>query len=83
MAVKLRDLPQEEKGQIMEEITHFFREEHDLELGILGTNRIYEFFQEVLGDRIYNQALDDARRFYESCANNMEADYYALYRDVW
>lgn len=82
MAVTMRELPEEEKRQIMDEIACFFKEEHDLDLGILGTGRILEFFQETLGNRIYNQALEDARKFFESYAGNMEADYYALYRDV-
>ncbi len=82
MAVTMRELPEEEKRQIMDEIACFFKEEHDLDLGILGTGRILEFFQETLGNRIYNQALEDARKFFESYAGNMEADYYALYRDI-
>lgn len=72
----------EEKKKMCDEIAQFFREEHDLELGIIGTGNIFDFFQEMLGDRIYNKALDDAKRFYEKYADNMETDYYALYRDV-
>lgn len=72
---------EQEKKQICDEIAHFFREEYDLELGIIGTGNILEFFQEVLGDRIYNKALDDAKRFYRKYADDMETDYYALYRE--
>lgn len=72
----------EEKRLMCEEIAHFFKEEHDLDLGIIGTGKVLDFFQEMLGDRIYNKALDDAKRFWERYADNMETDYYALYRDV-
>ncbi|MBD5513977.1 MAG: DUF2164 domain-containing protein [Lachnospiraceae bacterium] len=72
----------EEKRLMCEEIALFFKEEHDLDLGIIGTGKVLEFFQEMLGDRIYNKALDDAKKFYEKYADNMETDYYALYRDV-
>ena len=72
----------EEKRLMCEEIAHFFKEEHDLDLGIIGTGKILDFFQEMLGNRIYNKALDDAKRFFEKYADNMETDYYALYRDV-
>lgn len=72
----------EEKRLMCEEIAHFFKEEHDLDLGIIGTGQILDFFQEMLGNRIYNKALDDAKRFFEKYADNMETDYYALYRDV-
>lgn len=71
-----------DKVQMCDEIAAFFKEEHDLELGVIGTGKILDFFQEMLGDRIYNKALDDAKRFYEKYADNMETDYYALYRDV-
>lgn len=75
-------LEEKEKAQMCDEIAHFFLEEYDLELGIIGTGRILDFFQEMLGNRIYNKALDDARKFYEKYADNMETDYFALYKDI-
>lgn len=73
---------EEEKRQMCDEIAQFFKEEHDLDLGVIGTGNIFDFFRDMLGNRIYNKALDDARKFYEAYANNMEADYYAMYKDV-
>lgn len=73
---------EKEKSRMCDEIAHFFREEYDLELGIIGTGKIFDFFQGMLGDRIYNKALDDAKKFYGRYADNMETDYYALYKDV-
>ena len=73
---------EKEKSQMCDEIAHFFGEEYDLELGIIGTGKIFDFFQEMLGDRIYNKALDDAKKFYEKYADNMETDYYALYKEI-
>lgn len=73
---------EKEKRQLCDEIAHFFKEEYDLELGMIGTGNILDFFQEILGNRIYNKALDDARKFYEKYADDMETDYYALYKDV-
>lgn len=73
---------EKEKRQLCDEIAHFFKEEYDLELGMIGTGNILDFFQEILGNRIYNRALDDARKFYEKYADDMETDYYALYKDV-
>ena len=72
---------EKEKAQMCDEIAHFFWEEYDLELGIIGTGKILDFFQEMLGDRIYNKALDDAKKFYKKYADNMETDYYALYKE--
>lgn len=79
----MRDIFEEkDKAQMCDEIAVFFKEEHDLELGVIGTGKILDFFQEMLGDRIYNKALDDAKRFYEKYADNMETDYYALYKEI-
>ena len=73
---------EKDKVRMCDEIATFFKEEHDLELGIIGTGRILDFFQEMLGNRIYNKALDDAKKFYAGYADNMETDYYALYKDI-
>ena len=35
---------EEEKRQMCSEIAEFFRQEHDLELGIIGTGNILDFF---------------------------------------
>ncbi len=75
-------LNEQDKARMCDEIAAFFREEHDLELGVIGTGKILDFFQEMLGERVYNRALDDAKKFYERYAVNMETDYYALYKDA-
>ncbi len=75
-------LNEQDKARMCDEIAAFFREEHDLELGVIGTGKILDFFQEMLGERVYNRVLDDAKKFYERYADNMETDYYALYKDA-
>ena len=75
-------LNEQDKARMCDEIAAFCREEHDLELGVIGTGKILDFFQEMLGERVYNRALDDAKKFYERYADNMETDYYALYKDA-
>lgn len=77
----MNTLSREEKNQMMEEIAYFFNEEFELDLGIIRREAIFDFFQDNLGKYIYNRALDDAKKFYEKSASNMEADYYALYKD--
>lgn len=72
----------DEKDKMSDEIKCFFKDEHDLDLGIIGTENILDFFKEIMGNRIYNAALDDAKRFYKKHAEDMDSDYYTLYRDV-
>ena len=49
-------LNEQDKARMCDEIAAFFREEHDLELGVIGTGKILDFFQEMLGERVYNRA---------------------------
>lgn len=72
---------EEDKKQMMEEIAYFFREEFDLDLGIIGQENVLEFFQSILGKKIYNEALEEAQKFYKRQFENMESDFYALYKE--
>lgn len=77
----MEDLKSEDKKKIMEEIHYFFKEEHNLDLGYIGQENIYNFFMETIGTYVYNAALDDARKFYSRQWENAESDFYALYKD--
>ena len=69
------------KKQIIDDIIYFFDKEHDEKIGIVASENIMDFFIELLGDKIYNMALDDAKKFYEKYVSEMNIDYYALYRE--
>ena len=72
----------EQRKKLQEEIICFFKEERDEELGIIGADTILDFFLDVLGETIYNKALDDAKRMLMRTVENAESDYYALYKNV-
>jgi len=71
----------EKKRQMMEEIHYFFKEEYELDLGLIGQETVLDFFLENLGKSVYNIALDDAKKFYDRQRDNMESDFYMLYQD--
>ncbi len=71
----------EKKRQMMEEIYYFFKEEYELDLGLIGQETVLDFFLENLGKPVYNIALDDAKKFYDRQRDNMESDFYMLYQD--
>ena len=75
-------LSDEQKKAIMEEIAAFYLDERDEEIGMIEQSQLLDLFLEQLAPIVYNKALDDAKKFYEKYADNMETDYYALYRDV-
>ena len=74
------DFSPEEKKKMQEEIIYFFQEEREEELGIIGAETILDFFLDVLGETIYNKALDDVKLWLTRNVENMEIDYYALYK---
>lgn len=74
-------LSDEQKKYIMEAIHDFFDEEYGEDIGIIKQQRILELFMEQLAPMIYNKALDDAMMWYKRQQDNLEADFYALYKD--
>ena len=82
MAKNTYDLSLEQKKKLQEEIIYFFQEERDEELGIIGAETVLDFFLDILGETIYNKALDDARLWLSRTVENAESDYYALYKDA-
>lgn len=82
MAKNTYNLSPEQKKKLQEEIIYFFQEERDEELGIIGAETVLDFFLDVLGETIYNKALDDARLWLSRTVENAESDYYALYKDA-
>ena len=74
------DFSPEEKKKMQEEIIYFFQEEREEELGIIGAETILDFFLDVLGETIYNKALDDVKLWLTRNVENIESDYYALYK---
>lgn len=74
-------LTDEQKKNIMNEIHDFFDAEYGEDIGIIKQQRILELFMEQLAPMIYNKALDDAMMWYKRQQDNLEADFYALYKE--
>ena len=71
-----------QKKQLAGEIKAFYLDVRGEEIGMIEEQQLVDLFCEHLAPVVYNKALDDAKKFYEKYADNMETDYYALYRDV-
>lgn len=74
---KIKD---EDRKKLIEDIIYYFKTEREIELGLISAEKILIFFEEVLGNKIYNLALDDAKKFYLRYAEDMGSDYYSLYK---
>lgn len=79
MNIKLSD---EEKKQIIEEIKYYFETERGENLGIIASESVFDFFMDTLGKYIYNKALDDTKLWYQRRMEDVEADFYALYKQI-
>ncbi len=74
------ELNADEKKQLLQEIVYYFETEREEKLGIIGSENILDFFMDSLGPIIYNRALDDVKKWYGKRMEDVEADYYSLYR---
>lgn len=75
------NLTSEEKTQLLQEIVYYFDTERDEQLGIIGSENILDFFMDSLGIIIYNKALDDTKHWYDKRMEDIEADFYSLYKE--
>lgn len=73
-------LSPEQKKQLLAEIIYYFDKERDERLGIIASENILDFFMDNLGRFIYNKALDDTKVWYTKRMEDVEADFYALYK---
>ncbi len=76
-AVPLTD---EQKKKIREEIAAFYQDVRGTEIGIIEQEQLLDLFTETLAPMIYDKALDDIKQWYRRQQENMESDYYLLYK---
>ena len=76
--IKLSD---RQKEKLNDEIKAFYLDERGEEIGIIEQMQILELFEKKLAPIVYNKALDDAHRWFSWMMDNLESDYYSLYRD--
>ncbi|MCI8890051.1 MAG: DUF2164 domain-containing protein [Eubacterium sp.] len=74
-------LTEAQKEKLKEEIKIFYSSERGEEIGIIEQMQLLHLFEEKLAPVVYNKALDDAKRWFTQMMDNMDADYYALYKN--
>lgn len=65
----------------MEEIRAFYLDVRGEEIGMIQQMQLAELFEEKLAPIIYNRALDDAKRWFSQMLDNLDSDYYTLYKN--
>ncbi len=76
--IKLSD---QQKEALMEEIRAFYLDMRGEEIGMIQQMQLAELFEEKLAPIIYNRALDDAKRWFSQMLDNLDSDYYTLYKN--
>ena len=75
--IKLSDA---QKKQLNDEIKAFYLDERGEEIGIIEQMQLLELFEQKMDPIIYNRALDDARQWFTQMMENVDSDYYTLYK---
>lgn len=83
---KTRKLPQiklsdRQKEKMQEEIKAFYLDVRGEEIGMIEQMHLMELFEEKLAPIIYDRALDDAKLWFGQMMENMDSDYYTLYKN--
>ena len=73
-------LTEDQKRNMMKEIESFWLDEFDEKTGVIKQQAIFDFFMEQIAPAIYNRALDDAKAWCKQSMENMQDDYYSLYK---
>lgn len=71
-------LKEEQKKKLIHEIRTFFVDYRGEEIGELQAEILCDFVIKKVGKAIYNQALHDAKNWFENFWQNSEADFYTL-----
>ena len=75
--IKLSDA---QKKQLNDEIKAFYLDERREEIGMIEQMQLLELFEQKMAPIIYNRALDDARQWFTQMMENVDSDYYTLYK---
>ncbi len=70
------ELDDERRAQFLDNLESFLQRELDLELSGFQKDRLADFLIAELGPSVYNQAVQDARKFLQERLDDLEGDLY-------
>jgi uncharacterized protein (DUF2164 family) len=76
-------LSEERREQLVEALQRFQADEFDQEVSDFQARRLLEFFIHHLGAPVYNQAVQDARRFLQNKLTGLVGVVYEPVAGVW
>ena len=75
--IKLSDA---QKKKLNDEIKAFYLDERGEEIGIIEQMQLLELFEQKMAPIIYNKALNDAKQWFSQMMENVDSDFYSLYK---
>lgn len=69
-------LSDERKQGILRAFASFYYSEFDEEISEYRTEQVLDFFMNILGPPIYNQAIQDAREFISEKLEDLDAEFF-------
>ena len=76
--IKLSEIQRE---KLNDEIKAFYYDVRGEEIGVIKQMQLLELFEEKLAPIVYNKALDDAKKWFTQMMDNLDSDYYELYKN--
>ncbi len=70
-----------QRRQLNDEIKAFYLEQRGEEIGMIEQMQLMDLFEEKMAPVIYNRALDDAKKWFARTLENLDSDYYTLYKN--
>ena len=75
------ELTDDQKKAMKEEIHAYFLDERDEDIGIILQEGLLDLFMDRLAPIVYNKALDDAKMWFSRRMDDVETDFYELYKN--
>lgn len=74
------ELSDSQKKKLSSEIKAFYLDERGEEIGMIEQMQLLELFERKMAPVIYNKALDDAKKWFVQMMDNIDCDYFTLYK---
>jgi len=64
----------ERRQKIVKDITAYFKDERNEDIGIVAAENIFDFFLQTVGEDIYNMAIADSKKLLKQKFEDLEVD---------
>ncbi len=70
------EIDEERKERLISQLQEFFLDQFDEEISPFRAEQVLDFSSEALGPQIYNQAVQDARKYVQQQLDDLDGEVY-------